>query len=146
MEDLRLYIYSKLEELDLSVLKNQWLIELNENNALKLGYENLEWKKLHVWNLFPSFNGSIDTKYLKISLRRMHDKLLWMKNYHLITKEMIKFVTRIYDIGAVLVLKYVNNEVVMKLASAIFGGRALTTKPISNPIVRYASIMIGHKI
>lgn len=34
----------------------------------------------------------------------------------------------------------------MKLTRATFNKRSLTTKPISNPTMRYVAIMIRHKI
>lgn len=88
----------------------------------------------------------IDDKYVKPTLITIHDKFLWTDKPHLIIKEAIKVVSRICDTRPVHMLKSVKNEVVMELTSATYDRRALTTKPITNPTIKYATIIIGHKI
>lgn len=59
---------------------------------------------------------------------------------------MIKVVTGLYDTRLVLVLKSMKNEVVMELTSATFDRRDLAMKPITNPILKYPTIMVKDKI
>lgn len=101
-------------------------------------------KKLDVWNNFPNF--SCNEKFVKLVLSKIHEKFLWIDRPHLITKEVIRDVTGLWDKGTVPTLKYVKNEVVKKLIGVAFDKRALATKTITNPTVKYASFMIGHKI
>lgn len=114
-----------------------WKNELIRDDFLiKPEYANIVAKKLDQWNYFPNFSSTID-KYVKIALIRMHDKFLWNEKPHLITKEVIRVVIRLCDTRPVLVSKSVKNELVMELTGATFDRRALATKPITNPTMKY---------
>lgn len=112
---------------------------------IKPEYSNIVVKKLDPWNYFPNFSSTVD-KYVKLALGIIHDKLLSTNRPHLITKEIIKVVIRLYDTRPVPILKYVKNEVVMELTGATYDKRNLATKPITNHAMKHAEIMMGHKI
>lgn len=76
----------------------------------------------------------------------MHDKFMWKNMPRLISKEVIKAATSFCDIGPIILLKSLKNEVVKELIGATFDIRALATKTITNLSVNYALIMIGIKI
>jgi hypothetical protein len=43
-------------------------------------------KKLNHWNQFPKFFSTLDEKYVKPTLSRIHDNFLWKNRHHIISK------------------------------------------------------------
>lgn len=78
-----------------------------------------------------------------MELSRVHDYYLWTDKPSMISKEVIREVTRLFSTGPVPILKFVKNKDVMELTGATFNHRALMVDTIQNLVVRYTVMVIG---
>jgi len=79
-------------------------------------------------------------------LSRIHDNFMWLNGPFKITKDAIRAVTRLHSSGGIPVLKSVKNQTLSEAIGSKFDKRAMTIDDISDPDVKFASMIIGYKI
>lgn len=85
-------------------------------------------------------------EHVRYAPSRIHDQFMWLDRPHKISKEAIHTVTRLCATGEVPLLRYVPKNDVEKLTRSKWDGRAMTVNNISDPTVKYASMVIGYRI
>jgi len=116
---------------------------IDESLELKPQYKAIQDKHFGQCIHFPYFAKDEWVWYV---LSRVHDNFMWLNRPFKITKDAIKVVTGLHSSKGLPVLKSVKNQTVSEATRSKFDKRAMTIEDITNPDIKFASMIIGYKI
>jgi len=143
-EDIRVYIHANFEDFGESKLMDIYHKQLIDDSfEIKPQYKAIRDKHFAQCIHFPYFE---EDEWVRYVLSRVHDNFLWLNKPFKITKDAIRAITGLHSSGGLPVLKSVKNQTVSDATRSKFDKRAMTVEDITEPDVKFASMIIGYKI
>lgn len=105
--------------------------------------EGVKHKNLDIWNEFPYF---VNLEVVKFILNRLDGYILTLDKPYQISREVIKNLTGLCNIGDVLKKNSIQNKEVKTLTGVIGDQRAMLISTIKDPIMRHIAHGISYKI
>jgi hypothetical protein len=78
-------------------------------------------------------------------LIRIHDESMWLDVKHLIAKEAIRDIASLCSSRPIPRWKSINEQEIIEMNSLTFEGKEIVLRTIEDPVIRYATMVIGHK-
>lgn len=115
---------------------------LDKNGVIKLEFRHLKDQGFTDILEMPEFDDEI----IQYVLSRVHGEFIWLDRPHKITKNVIRAITDLPQVGQRLDKKKISNNEVTKLTGATFDNRSMRISTIRDKDVQFASMVIGYKV